>query len=88
MSIDPEAITTALDAAMPPILVDQHGAQVAPHECENADGQRVRYVLVDLDMSEVQALCAACTMGMFVGVATQLAEQASGPVSDTPGGGA
>lgn len=69
-------------------LVDQNGLTVGLHECENADGSRVRYILVDLDESEVQALCAACTMGMFVAVAAQLAAAQGGTVSDTPGGAA
>ena len=76
-----------LDGIGPDGLVDQSGVQVGPHECENADGQRVRFLVVDLDESAVQALCAACTMGMFVAVAAQLAAEQQGQVSDTPGGG-
>jgi hypothetical protein len=87
MTAEAARVTTSTTPPEPGQLVDQHGAQVGPHECENGDGQRVRYVLVDLDMSEVQALCAACTMGMFVGVAAQLAEQQAGAVSDNAGGG-
>lgn len=80
--------TTAAATLADGQLVDQNGAQVGPHECENADGARVRYILVDLDESEIQALCAACTMGMFVAVAAQLAAAQAGTVSDIPGGGA
>ena len=88
MSAGQAAPTTTADGHRPGQLLDSDGARTGPHECENADGVRVRYLLVDLDDSTVQALCAACTMAMFVAVAIQLGEAQDGGVSDLPGGGA
>jgi hypothetical protein len=69
-------------------LAGQDGQQVGPHECENGDGNRFRYVLTDVDASETQLLCASCAMALFVAVVQQLAADGALPAGDNDGGGA
>lgn len=70
----------------PSPLTDDTGEQVGVHECQNADGRRVRFVLVDLDDSNADQLCAPCAVGMFVAIAQQILGTPAGADDDSPAG--
>lgn len=86
MSSEPEFFPAALDDYGPPTLTDDTGAQVGAHECQNGDGTRARYVLVDLEDNSTDLLCGACMLGMWSAVLAQLAASVEGQVSDSQGG--
>lgn len=88
MSTDYVAAASAAYDADAARLVSDTGDHVGPHECQNGDGRRAAYVLVDLEDGRADLICGLCLMAMMAAVSQQVGPPGAAVDSDTPAAGA